>query len=120
VSVPPVIVKLPAMVDAEPIERVPPERTMFAWLVRLLTESETPDEWVMVIPAVLITASSAEPGTLPVLQFEPTSQLPLDGLIQLTVLGSWRSSSLSRTGRKNRGFRQTSRLEAFFRPFATE
>src|SRR5579871_1478952 len=45
--------------------------------------------WMVMVwgPLVLMTAMSAVPGTLPVLQLAPTSQLPLPLAIQFTWVG---------------------------------
>jgi hypothetical protein len=74
VSVPPVIERTLLIVDAAAIEIVPPEIVNGSDEVRLLIESVTAFE-CMTSAATLIVTSSAEPGTLSVLQFAGVSQL---------------------------------------------
>jgi hypothetical protein len=54
-------------------------------------------DWMVMVAAlvVLMTAVSPAPGTLPVLQLLPTSQLPAAGPVHWIVAGSVLSSSCS-------------------------
>src|SRR5262245_33801089 len=61
------------MEDALAIDKLPAEILMAAWLVRLLIVSDADVLCVIVIPEVLITASSAKPGSTPPLQLAGVS-----------------------------------------------
>src|SRR5262249_22480680 len=99
-SAPPVMDKGPARVLAPVVTVTEPPVMDSVALVEVVipwTWILSPEWMVMVAEEPgLITALSPEPGTLPVLQFEALSQLPLPGLVHVTVLGRARISSCSR------------------------
>src|SRR5947209_825329 len=91
--VPPLIVRLPEIVESTAIASVPWETLKVVPLetVRLLTESDGPEACVTVMPLVLIWASSVAVGTWWSLemawftQFDATSQSPPAELAQSIV-----------------------------------
>ena len=85
---------------SEPLEKARDESD--DEIVRLLTESDADEEWVIVMPGRLITTSSEGPGSALLLQLDGLSQSPLPGYIQVTVESNVRSSSKHGTGWKLR------------------
>ncbi len=98
-SVPPPIVKVDEVVNADAIESVPP-LIVKGWLdVRLLIVSVMLSEWTTSADALMVT-SSPMPGRLSVLQFPGVSQLLSWALpVQTTLDSRVRSSIHSRRGR---------------------
>src|SRR5260370_860702 len=84
-----------SVVDAPKSDREPPESAVAAWLCRLLTVSVFEPEWLTVMFAELMTASSVAVGARLASQFPGVSQSPPAALVQVTVEGTGRSSSTS-------------------------
>src|SRR5271157_238197 len=92
VRLPPERLRPPVILDGASTWSEPAESVIAARLVRLWTESAAEDEWVMVIPVLLITTSSWRVGTFPPLQLDAVSQFPPLGLVQEIVERTTRSS----------------------------
>jgi hypothetical protein len=102
VKVPPVIVRLPLIVELAETVRPPPVIEIGSLLVRDSTDSVADAITIAELTGMLMTASSAEPGTFPVLQLPPTSQDPPLEFVHWTVDRSWRFSRASNHGRQRR------------------
>src|SRR5262249_40111303 len=91
VNVPPSKSSVLLIEDVVANESEPAETTIAALLVRLWTKSIADVPWSTVMPLVLMTAASADPGTMPELQLLAVSQSP-EPPTQVTVEGRVRSS----------------------------
>jgi hypothetical protein len=105
-SVPPLIVRFPAINEADVIASEPFEMFKLASLaviLRLLTALAAEPECVTLTPGRLMTASSAVPGTAPVLQFSGLSQLESPPpLVHVAQDSNVRSSRRPIAGRNSR------------------